>query len=226
MDSPAGDVTQLHRRDCVRLRRPESGAQCAPAGNVNQPAPKTGRDEGAPRSQAYERVYRRWSLPAPTEVESGATDVVPDPASYRVYSPAELRSAPLRQAYRGAPAKSFGDDVGQLGSVAPSTILRWVGLGAAIGTLVLTAFVLVLNLTDDPRAASLTASARSTLTTKASTPSSPVLTAPASVAVDAPLANDFELPDDTQAGATGRSARTRATSKVNKPKLAVRDVPF
>ncbi len=167
----------------------------------------------ARRSLEHERAFRRWSHPSAGEVE--ASPDVEGPASFRVYSPDEVRSIPLRPSH--APSSRRGHVEAPVAESNPRTLARWLGIGMAIGTLGLTAVALLVALTDEPHARHAGSAIMSMVAP------APVLTAePAAPAAEAQPTNDFELPDDGPSDAP--RAKTRAKTK--KARLAVRDVPF
>lgn len=105
-------------------------------------------------------------------------------------------------------------------------MLQWLGIGVAIGTLLLTAFVLLVNLTDDTRVAARSTRTHTSMPAEDRTPS---FRLPVTPVVTAPAVTDFELPDDAPAVQTGgRTAkRPGARSKpAGKPKAAIRTAPF
>lgn len=169
------------------------------------------------RSLEHERAFRRWSLPAASEVESGVEDV-----TFRVYSPDETRQATLRPSHRPTTPRlgtELADGIAAATS-SPTALLKWLGIGVAIGALVLTASVLLVFLTDDTRTHGVGATA--SLVQMVSPKPAPTVTTEASN--DSQAGTDFELPDDTQPAATRTASKARKSAP--KPRLAVRDVPF
>jgi hypothetical protein len=141
-------------------------------------------------------------------------------ASFRVYSPAELRTVPLRPSSRPPVSRAFKEELreglAEFGAVGPRALLKWLGLGVAMGALLLTACILLLNLTDDTRVGSR--NGRSNLSAPQEhapatrpLPVSPTVATPAPA--PAPVA-DFELPDDApQPTALRAASRVRAGAK-------------
>jgi hypothetical protein len=181
------------------------------------------------RSREQERVFHSGSTS-----ETGAQDPLAPAASFRVYTPAEIRSAPLRPSSRPRPARGLGeelkDGLSQAEAAGPRALLKWLGVGVAIGTLLLTAFVLLLNLTDDTQAARSTKSRTAMSTEDRWTPSLRLPVAPPRppAVIQTPL-TDFELPDDAPPVQTKkeRTAKSRgAVRPAAKPKATLRSAPF
>ncbi len=118
---------------------------CSSCG-VSQSPPPSSR-AGAPRAIEHERAFRRWSHPAAEEIaaEDGAH------ASFRVYTPAELRDVPLRASSRpsGTRLPDLDDYPVRASSVRRSKLLGWLGVGMAVGFALVTAAIVVMTLKDD-----------------------------------------------------------------------------
>ena len=208
-----------------------AGPRCAGSNVVTSPARSL-----APRrwSEEESSSVRAGSREQAQQDDPNAFDPLAPAASFRVYTPAEMRSAPLRPSNRPSPARGLGDalheGIAQAEAAGPRALLKWLGIGVAIGSLLLTAFVLLMNLTDDTRAAPRSTKAHSTMS--ADDRWTPSLRLPATAtktpAVTQAPATDFEIPDDApaQTGA-GRTAKSRAAAKpAGKPKATVRRAPF
>jgi hypothetical protein len=99
--------------------------------------------------------------------------------------------------------------------------LKWLGTGIAIGALMLTAFVLLINLTDDgrpPRKANRPSAMNDALSGAVPSPVA-AANSVASASVG-PSKNDFELPDDAPS-AQSEGAHTPTA----KARLAARPAP-
>lgn len=109
-------------------------------------------------------------------------------------------------------------------------MLQWLGIGVAIGTLLLTAFVLLLNLTDDTRVAARSTRTNTSMSAEDRAPSFRLAATPARTpVVTAPAVTDFELPDDAPAVQTGGRTAKRPgprSKPAGKPKAAIRTAPF
>lgn len=168
------------------------------------------------RSLEHERAFRRWSLPAAAECSDGEGG----PTSFRVYSPDELRAAPLRPSNQPSSRRGRVDPLGD-GAAPQRTLLQWLGIGVAIGTLGLTAAALLVALTDDTRGRQARSAVMSVV---APAPAAPALAVETSMtpAAEAPPEVDFEIPDDPQPAPVAKKPRAASAE----PRLAVRQAPF
>ena len=167
-------------------------------------------------SYAHENAFRRWSVPDAMEVQPEPITPVPPtdrqdtmeahmPSSFRVYSPAETRNAPMRRSYH-----SFeGMDTGAgSDSVGARTLLKWTGIGILAGFCVLTTLILVLNLGDDGHRVAST-SARATIG-KIEPAAAPAPVTPAN-------AKPVATPADIELEASPPPAPKKATIAAKKP---------
>jgi hypothetical protein len=159
------------------------------------------------RAVEHERAFRRWSMPVPVEAEADPSA----PASFRVYTPAELRNVSLRSS-----RPSAGQVEGKSVATVPRSLLHWLAMGMAFGLLLVTVGVVALMSSDVPRSGTRTAGAR---LRQLVTPADPTpAEGDAAGAAPAEAALYFELPDD--------APQPKARAKAKKSKLAVRAVPF
>lgn len=175
---------------------------------IRRPPPDAQPPSSTPRALEHERAFRRWSMPAASEVEC---DIDP-PQSFRVYTPAELRAVPLRSSSRPSelrPPPAAGANTVVTG------LLQWLGMGMALGLVLVTATVVYLHLHDDLRGRATGARIMS-MVAPARAPEASASPTPAPSATEASAPTDFELPDDAQP----------AKRPKKKAKLAVRDNPF
>jgi hypothetical protein len=180
--------------------------------------------------RAQERGIRRWSNPATGEApDVHADDPWGNPSSFRVYTPAEMRSAPLRPSNRPS-TRRLGDElkdgIAEAGEAGPRQLLKWMGIGVAGGALVLTAFVLLLNLTDDTRSAVKSTRSYNSMAGDDHVPSfamkQTAATPIGSPMVSQPAGTDFEIADEPTTPA--RSAKVRKPA--GKGKSLVRSAPY
>ncbi len=196
-------------------------------------SPARWSDESNSSVRARSRPDDRASRGSPAPNEGADPELLAAPVSFRVYTPDEMRSAPLRPSNRPAPPRKLGDglkdELASAEAAGPRALLKWLGIGVAIGSLLLTAFVLLLNLTDDTRVAVKPTATRSTMTVPDRvTPSFHVPTIPTVTSVDNDRGTDFEIPDDTPPiqTASSRTAKSRPSAKpAGKPKMPLR-APF
>ena len=154
--------------------------------------------------------------------------------SFRVYTPEEMRSAPLRPSNRPSAGRGFGDElragIAEAEAAGPRALLKWLGVGMAIGSLLLTAFLLLLSLIDDTRSSVKSTRARATVETNDRVvPSFHLARAPVTAPVVVEPPTDFEIPDDGPAiPITGtRTAKSRPAAKpAGKPKASGRSASF
>jgi hypothetical protein len=158
----------------------------------------------------HEQAFQRWSSPmipdaAPTE--RADTMAVHHPPTFKVYTPAEVRSIPFR---KSMPAYEELRDQESEG-LGASTLLKWTGIGIVAGLAVLTALIVVLSFGGDRAFASI--QMRSALLgNKTAEPATPAAKpAPVAIAETKP-ATKLEVPA-TKPAAPAKVAPKPATKK-------------
>jgi hypothetical protein len=135
-----------------------------------------------------------------------AAEVAPEeegPTSFRVYTPAELRHAPLRTSrpppdFRSAPPPS-----------SPPSLLTWLGAGVALGLLLLTVVVVAMTIGEIPAGV---ASARLMVVAQDPAPEVPTVVAMA------PSIKSLDIPDETP--------QPKPRAKRKRAKIVLPDNPF
>jgi hypothetical protein len=115
----------------------------------------------------HEHAFQRWSSPAIPDAaptERADTMAAHHPPTFKVYTPADVRSVPFRKSMPAYEELRDHDSEG----VGASTLLKWTGIGIVAGLAVLTALIVVLNFGGDRAFASIPM--RSALMGTAATP--------------------------------------------------------
>ena len=137
-------------------------------------------------------------MPAQAEVDPEEEE---GPTSFRVYTPAELRNAPLRTSRPPAPPVAPAS--------GPPSLLVWLAAGMGIGLLLLTVGVVVMTIGElSPRAAS----ARLMMVPQEPSPEVPTVVAMA------PSIKTLNLPDETP--------QPKPRAKAKRGRIALPDNPF
>jgi hypothetical protein len=163
-----------------------------------------------------------------------AADSAPDstppagPSSFRVYTPEELKSAPLRPSHRPSRVLTVRN-----GPVAFQAVLKWLGVGMGIGGLLLATLFAIGVLTDDTRnlataqRASMNAGSQPDPRMHVGRPTAaghtPPVTLAGSPVVTTPAGTDFELPDQAP---VLRAAQAQTAKKRTGKRPIVRAAPY
>jgi hypothetical protein len=142
--------------------------------------------------------------------------------SFRVYSPSEMKHAPLRPSHRPSPSRlsATTGEIAEANAATRDVLLKWLGIGMSLGALLFVFLFAVGSTRDDDRVASSTRIA-ATANPRLHPTHHPIGRVDAPL-VATPVEPDFELPSEEPPSAQRSSVKRTKSGR----RGIIRNAPY